>query len=194
VEGKKPGVWKLGIDTFATAAIQGRGVMIDIEAHFGRGARDIRFAEIESILKQDGITVEKGDLVCFRTGFAQALVDMAGNPDRKALRNFAELDGDDPKLLEWITGSGLSALILDNYSLEKVRKSGPPGAGPLCCAMMPIHELCLFKLGIPLGEMWYLSELADWLRANKRSRFMLTAPGLRLPGAAGSPLTPVATV
>ena len=37
-------------------------------------------------------------------------------------------------------------------------------------------------------------QLADWLRANGRSRFLLTAPPLRLPGAVGSPATPVATV
>jgi kynurenine formamidase len=194
VEGKKPGVWKLGIDTFASAAIQGRGVLIDIEAHLGRGARGVSYADIAEIMKKDGIAaIEKGDMVLLRTGYAQALIDMAGNPDRKALRNFAELDGDDPKLLEWISDSGLSALILDNYTLEKARRAAPAG-GPACCAMMPIHELCLFKLGIPLGELWHLSELADWLRANQRSRFFLTAPGLRLPGAAGTPLTPVATV
>lgn len=49
-------------------------------------------------------------------------------------------------------------------------------------------------MGINLGEIWRLSELADWLRANNRSRFLLTAPPLRLPGAVGSPATPVATV
>jgi hypothetical protein len=42
--------------------------------------------------------------------------------------------------------------------------------------------------------MWHLTPLADWLRANKRNRFLLTAPPLRLPGAVGSPATPVATV
>ncbi len=57
-----------------------------------------------------------------------------------------------------------------------------------------MHAHCLFKLGVYLGEMWYLSELADWLRANKRSRFLLTAPPLRLPGAVGSPASPIATV
>jgi hypothetical protein len=36
--------------------------------------------------------------------------------------------------------------------------------------------------------------LADYLRAEGRSRFLLTAPPLRLPGAVGSPATPVATV
>jgi hypothetical protein len=53
---------------------------------------------------------------------------------------------------------------------------------------------CLFKTGVNLGEIWRLSELADWLRASNRSRFLLTAPPLRLPGAVGSPATPVATV
>ncbi len=41
---------------------------------------------------------------------------------------------------------------------------------------------------------WYLTELAAWLHANHRSHFLLTAPPLRLPGAVGSPATPVATV
>ena len=51
--------------------------------------------------------------------------------------------------------------------------------------MLPLHAHCLFKLGCYLGEMWYLTELADWLRANGRNRFLLTAPPLRLPGAVG---------
>ena len=189
VEGRKPGVWKLGIDTFAATPIQGRGVMIDLESHFGRALRHITYADIAAVMEKDSVEVEKGDLVCFRTGYAQALLDMGGKPDRKVLRNFPELDGDDPRLLEWITNSGIAALVCDSFSIDKLRKNVAA-----CCSMVPIHELCLFKLGIPLGELWYLSELADWLRANKRSRFFLTAPALRLPGAAGSPLTPVATV
>jgi hypothetical protein len=61
-------------------------------------------------------------------------------------------------------------------------------------SFLPIHHLCLFRLGVALGEMWYLHELAAWLREHNRSRFLLTAPPLRLPGIVGSPLTPVATV
>jgi len=60
--------------------------------------------------------------------------------------------------------------------------------------MLPLHEHCLFKNGIHLGELWRLGELARWLRKNERSRFLLTAPPLNLPGAAGSPVTPIATV
>jgi hypothetical protein len=47
---------------------------------------------------------------------------------------------------------------------------------------------------VPLGELWYLHELAAWLREHDRSRFLLTAPPLRLPGAVGCPATPIATV
>ena len=61
-------------------------------------------------------------------------------------------------------------------------------------SLLPIHHLCLFKLGVPLGELWYLDQLATWLREHHRSRFLLTAPPLRMPGIVGSPLTPVATV
>jgi hypothetical protein len=59
---------------------------------------------------------------------------------------------------------------------------------------IPLHNLCLFKLGMPLGEMFLLSDLADWLRAHSRSRFLFTAPPLRLPGAVGSPVMGVGTV
>jgi len=59
---------------------------------------------------------------------------------------------------------------------------------------LPLHELCLFKPGVHLGELWLLAELARWLKVTGRSRFLLTAPPPRLTGAVGSPVTPIATV
>jgi hypothetical protein len=49
------------------------------------------------------------------------------------------------------------------------------------------------ELGIHLGELWQLTPLNNWLRSHKRSRFLLTAPPLRLLGSFGSPMTLVAT-
>jgi hypothetical protein len=143
------------------------------------------------IMAADGITVEPGDLLCFRTGFDQVILEMGGNPDAKILHGVCTgLDGSDTRLKQWITESGVVSLIADNYAVELFPESYEPGK----CAGLPLHEHCLFKLGVNLGELWNLSELADWLRANNRSRFLLTAPPLRLPGAVGSPATPVATV
>lgn len=45
-----------------------------------------------------------------------------------------------------------------------------------------------------LGWLNLLTPLARWLREHRRSRFLLTAPPLRLPGAVGSPVNPIATV
>ncbi len=116
---------------------------------------------------------------------------MNGRPDADRLdRTGAVLDGRDERLLQWITDSGLAVLIADNYAVEAHPASQRGG----CCATLPLHEHCLFKLGIHLGELWHLTPLARWLRAHGRSRFLLTAPPLRLPGAVGSPATPVGTV
>ena len=94
-------------------------------------------------------------------------------------------------LLDWIADSQIAALVADNYAVEGLLGKD---ADPSRHSFLPIHHLCLFKLGVPLGELWYLGELAAWLREHGRSRFLLTAPPLRLPGIVGSPLTPVATV
>ena len=84
-------------------------------------------------------------------------------------------------------------MIADNYAVERFPALPPPD-NTRTHPLLPLHHHCLFKLGLPLRELWYLQELADWLRANHRTRFMLTAPPLRLPGAVGSPATPIATV
>ena len=181
----------LGVENMAASCIQGRGVMIDIHAHVGRERAVIGYDQLMRIMQADKVVVEEGDMVCIHTGFSQVLLDLKRKPDPHVVENScAVLDGRDQKLLQWITDSGLVSLIADNYAVEAHPATRHDG----CCAALPIHEHCLFKLGVNLGEMWYLTELATWLRANHRSRFLLTAPPLRLPGAVGSPLTPVATV
>ena len=172
--------------------MQGRGVMIDLEAHFGRTGRIVSYDDLMDVMAKDRVTVEPGDFVLFRTGFAQMLLEMNRQPDRKRLfDSAAALDGRDPRLLQWVTDSGAVALISDNFGVEAT--PARPCMDDIC-ATLPLHAHCLFKLGCYLGEMFYLTELADWLRANSRNRFLFTGPPLRLPGAVGSPATPVATV
>ncbi len=190
--GQVQGARHLGLEPMAKSCVQGRAVMIDLEAHFGRSGKIVGFEDLMGVLAADKVEIAPGDFVCLRTGFAQLLLDMNKQPDREVLfATTSALDGRDPRLLQWVTDSGLVALLADNYAVE----AAP--ARPCLddhCASLPLHAHCLFKLGVYLGEMWYLTELADWLRANGRNRFLLTAPPLRLPGAVGSPATPVATV
>jgi len=184
------GTRALGIQNMAEQAIQGRGVLIDLRAHFGDRRHVVGWADLRAVMQADGVTVEPGDMVLFHTGFADRIVAMRGEPDPTVLHGACTmLDGRDPELLKWITDSGLAAIIADNYAIEA--HPSRPGEGRH--AALPLHEHCLFKLGVPIGEIWYLTELAAWLRSRGRSRFLLTAPPLRLPGAVGSPATPVAT-
>ena len=186
------GARHLGVQNMAEACMQGRGVMVDLEAHFGRSGRIVGYEDLMGVFERDGIAVEPGDFVLFRTGFAEMLLEMDKRPDRQRLfASACALDGRDPRLLQWVTDSGAVALISDNFAVEA---SPARPCMDEVCATLPLHAHCLFRLGCYLGEMWYLTELADWLRANRRTRFLLTAPPLRLPGAVGSPATPIATV
>ncbi len=182
---------RLGIQRMAERCVQGRAVLIDLEAYLGTDHALVGYDRLIEIMAADGVTVETGDMVCLHTGFARELLAMGGRPDERVHAMCAALDGRDERLLRWITESGLSVLIADNYAVEAVPSR--PGESERHPAM-PLHEHCLVKLGVHLGEIWYLSELARYLREAGRSRFLLTAPPLRLPGAVGSPTTPVATV
>jgi kynurenine formamidase len=181
----------LSVENMAVKCLQGRGVMIDLHAHHGRDNVAVGYDELLRIIDLDKVEVERGDMVCLHTGFADLLLEMSRAPDPYLVHHSCTaLNGRDDKLLAWISDSGLCALIADNYAVEAVPAPSAPG----CCAALPIHEHCLFKLGVNLGELWHLGPLATWLRAHQRNRFLLTAPPLRLPGAVGSPATPVATV
>ncbi|MBT4428499.1 MAG: cyclase family protein [Rhodospirillaceae bacterium] len=187
------GAVNLGIENMAESCVQGRGVMIDLRAHCGDERRAVGFAELMAIMAKDNVEVAEGDLVCLHTGFADRIVEAAKTPDPQPVGAVCTvLDGDDKALLNWISESGVAALVSDNVAVEQsssvAREMKVPGP------VLPLHEHCLFKIGVPLGELWHLSELAGWLRENKRTRFLLTAPPLRMPGAVGSPATPVATV
>jgi len=182
----------LGIQNLAEHGAQGRGVMIDLHAHFGRKRHAVGYDDLNRILEKDKIEIERGDIVCLHTGFAEVLLELKKNPTPELLHNTCTgLDGRDQKLLQWISDCGLAVLAADNYAVELFATT--PWQ-PESHAMLPLHEHCLFKNGIHLGELWYFTKLAGWLREHKRNRFLLTAPPLRLPGAVGSPATPIATV
>lgn len=189
---QQPCARALDISNLAVKGMQGRGVMVDLAAHFGREPKKVGYDDWMRVLERDGVEVEKGDILVIHTEYAQALLEMNRNPDPELVHNMcAGLDGADQRLQQWITDSGVAAIAADNYAVEVYPADAASNA---CCAVLPLHHHCMFKLGVPLAELWYLTELARWLREHARYRFFLTAPPLRLPGAVGSPVTPIATV
>jgi len=186
------GARALGIENLAVAGVQGRGVLVDLEGRYGHERVIVGYDDLMRALAAQAVDVEQGDFLCLYTGYADLILSMGKQLDCGLLAgSCAVLDGRDQRLLDWITESGIVALCADNFAVEAY--PAKPGGGERYSGL-PLHEHCLFKLGVHLGELWYFAELARWLRAHGRWGFLLTAPPLRLTGAVGSPVTPIATV
>ena len=164
-----------------------------MKKHYGEERHPVSYDDVMRMLEAEGIEIERGDIVCFYTGYADKLIELGSDvPPDLPRTHCPAFDGFDQKLLQWIDDSGMSVLVSDNRAVEYEHGGLSEGMdrGPA----LPIHEYCLFKLGIHLGEMWCFAEIAEWLAANNRYRFFFTAPPLFLPGAVGSPANPVGTV
>lgn len=175
------------ISHMARHGVQGRAVLVDLEAHFGPRRRVISGADLLAAMDARRVVVEPGDILLLHTGFGRALLEGLSSHD--VADRGAVLDGADDTLHAWIRDSGVAAIAADNHAVEAF----PPARFTKGRPILPLHELCLFRLGIHLGELWWLSDLAQHLSATGRTRCLLTAPPLNLPGATGSPVTPVAT-
>lgn len=180
----------LGIENLAVSGAQGRGVLVDLTSP-GHKAVSFGYDDFMRRLEAQKVEVRTGDFLLVWTGYDDVLLGMNRKPDAAIMNDTgASLNGRDDRLLQWIVDSGVVAICSDNEGVETIHKDPNPTGG----SSYPIHELCIFKLGVHLGELWRLGDLARWLAANERNSFFITAPPLRLPGAVGSPSTPIATV
>lgn len=191
-DGGGDGAVALGIDKLAAVGVQGRGVMVDLQRAVGSERVAVGYEQLMEIMSAQNVSVEEGDFLCLHTGFTELVLGMNRSPDGEILaRSCAVLDGRDDRLLDWVSQSGIAAICADNFAVE--RYPNPPAPKDRF-SILPLHNHCLFRIGVHLGELWYFTELQKWLREHDRTTFLLTAPPLRLPGAVGSPVTPIATV
>ncbi|MBU6269553.1 MAG: cyclase family protein [Sphingomonadales bacterium] len=185
-----PAALALGIEQLAETCVQGKGVLVDLrDAGEGPHAA-VGYDALMRALDAQGAEPGEGDFLCIWTGYADLLLRDGAGVDAAALATAPGLDGSDRALLDWIDRSGIAAICADNSMVEKI-------AGLDRCAghaMMPLHLHCLVHLGIHLGEFWHFGAIGPALAQRRRTRFLLTAPPLMLPGAVGSPVTPVGTI
>ena len=182
----------LGIENMAAAAPQGRAVLVNLHRIYGNELVRVGYDALMQVFEAQRVVVEPGDFLLIYTGLDTIVLGTPpGGDPMPIVTSCAALDGRDERLLQWITDSGVSALCTDTLGVEAIDFNKPANRHDSC---MPLHTHCLFKLGIHLGELWHLKPLADYLWERGRNAFLLTAPPLRLPGAVGSPVTPIALV
>jgi hypothetical protein len=189
-EGQPPAALALGLEQLAESCVQGRGVLVDLRSSGAGPLAAVGYDGLMRAMEAQGASAEDGDFLCIYTGYADLLLRDGAAVSDAELGACPGLDGKDRALLDWIDRSGIAAICADNSMVEKIdgmnRCAGT--------AMMPLHEHCLVRLGIHLGEFWWFAGLAAALAERGRTQFLLTAPPLNLPGAVGSPVTPVGTI
>ena len=177
----------------ARACVQGRAVIIDLLAHFGRPRKMVGYEDLMMVMEKDKVVVEQGDFVCFRTGFDQVLLEFDREPDESVHDICAVLDGRDAAAA---MGDGLRRRRADLRQLRgrecafaAVRRACRPLRVAAAARALPVQARGLPGRNLAHGRPPYS------LRADKRDRFLLAAAvaAARRRGFSGGPGRTVGT-
>jgi kynurenine formamidase len=160
-----------------------RGVMLDVPAYRGVEALPksdpVTAAELQEVARHQDVEVRPGDVVLVRTGY------LGKWPDTEALARHATA-GPDISAAQWMLHSGVVAAGSDTetFEVQPAPDLGDP-ANP-----QPVHTLLLIENAIYLFESIYLEELSR----DQAYEFLFVALPIKIEGATGSMLDPVAII
>ena len=165
--------------------IVGRGVLLDVAKHKGVRALEpgyaITVADLEATAAAERVEVLPGDLLLVRTGHMSRYLDKG---DWKHF-DLDPFPGVSVHTAPWLHAKQIAAIGTDNYAVE-VRPSEIPGF------RNPFHVVAIANMGLTLGEIFVLEELAADCAADGRYAFLLVAPPLPVVRAVGTPINPYA--
>src|SRR5262249_13176138 len=122
-----------------------------------------------------------GDALIVRTGMIRmcrdkgAWGDYAGGPAPGLSLHAAE----------WVHRHQVAAIATDTWGME-VQPSEIPNT------YQPLHQVFIVNMGLTIGEIFDLDDLADDCAADGVYEFFFVAPPLPVTGAVGSPVNPLA--
>lgn len=173
-----------GIENPAIHGVVSRAVLLDIARLKGVDRLDANYIispdDLENAKSRQGVAIEQGDIVLIRTGhIGHFTID--GNRDLFMNNNQPGLSYE---CARWLHDHNLAALAADNVAIEKLPSTLDFG--------LPLHMLCLRDMGLMFGEMFNLEALAADCESDGEWTCQLSAPPLRVTGAVGSPINPIA--
>ena len=177
------GAKKNGIEK-TRAKMIGRGVLLDV-ARFKGGdyladGYGISNQDLDDCAKAQKVKIRQGDFVIVRTGQME---------ERLAKNNWGTYAaGNAPGLrfetATWIQEKKIAAICTDTCGCE-VRPNEVQGAN------QPWHWVIIPMVGITMGEIFNLKELADDCLEDGVYEFLFCAPSLPITGGVGSPINPI---
>lgn len=200
----------LGIQKWAEVGIVGRGVLLDVERHLRdagspidqRSAREITVDDLENTAASQGVSFEHGDILLFRTGWAEYCRTQMDEEARRAFKAGMQVPGlaSTRSIVSWIWDHGFSMVAADNLGIEAfpytpdndVTQAGQPKPEKGVDHNGGLHRPLLPLLGLAMGEMFALEELAKDCAADGVYEFFFSAKPLNLVGGVGSPANAMA--
>ena len=177
------GAARNAIDRLA-AGIVSRGVLLDAARTAGVArlapGQVITPADLEAAERAEGVRVERGDVLLVRTGHL-AVFTVDGDREGFVRRS----PGLGVACVEWLHAREVAAIATDTYAVEVIPFEDPKRP-------LPVHQLAIRDMGLTLGEMFVLDELAADCARDGVWDFLFSAPPLRVTGGVGSPLNPLA--
>jgi kynurenine formamidase len=167
-----------------TSKLVGRGVLLDIPRAKGVDWLEDGYAitadDLEEAAEHGKVKVGTGDIILLRTGqmarcFKQGWGTYAGG-DAPGLSFFT---------IPWLANRNIAAVASDTWGCE-VRPNELPNS------FQPFHIPALVYMGLLIGEMFNLEDLAGACADDGRYEMLVSAPPLGFTGTAGAPPGPVA--
>jgi kynurenine formamidase len=190
----------LGIQRAAAKGIVGRGVLLDVGRHLAaqghpldlRRAEAISVGTLDGVAAAQGVALRSGDILLIRTGWARHAVEDLTPEERAGLSTDRQFCGltQSRETLAWIWDHHVSVVASDTVAVE-VMPSVPDSPFHDSVGRM-MHPDLIALLGVHLGELWQLDELAEDCAADGVYEFLVTAKPLNLLGGVGSPPNAVA--
>ena len=164
--------------------IAGRGVLLDIARLKGVEWLEQGYVitpdDLDAACERQGVEVGAGDILLFRTGWRTKFVTegdaaafMAGEP------------GLGLGCCEWLHSRDVAVVASDNWAIEVL-------PGEVDTELLPVHMVLIRDMGMTLGEILDLDELATDCEEDGVWEFFLTAPPIKFTAAVGSPINPLA--
>jgi len=170
------GFTKLGIQN--VGALIARGVLIDVAGYKGvemlPDTYEITVADLEGALQRQNLSLQPGDAVVINTGWGK----LWGSDNARYTRTNP---GIGIRAGEWLIAKDPMLIGSDNWTIEVF-----PNPDPL--VIVPVHQLAITFHGVHLLENMKLDELA----AKRAYEFAFIVQPLKLQGATGSTVAPIA--
>jgi hypothetical protein len=201
----------LGVNRYADHGIVGRGVLVDVERHLQRRGEAIDHDTSQPIpvdvvadaAREQGVELRPGDILLLRFGWIDHHLNRIDDARRARNTDPIRCPGlaANHDTVAWLWDNRFSVVATDNVAVEAwpAADDSPFGTAAEDSGEVPrsrhtglMHRILIPLLGMCLGELWALDELAAACDADGRYDCLVVAKALNLTGGAGSPANAVA--